>query len=365
MTILEKYADLLVNYCVDLQPGEKLFVQSTTLAEPLIREVYRAALKAGGDCDTSMSFREQNRIFNQYAEGDQLKHVSPLYQTALETYDAYIHIRAPFNLKENSENDKAKSKLRQQYTKHLNDTYFSRTATRSLKRNLCQYPTIASAQNAGMSLEAYEQFIFNACKLYDDNPMASWLEVRNNQQRIVDLLNNKTKVRYVGKDTDITFDTTGRTWINSDGQTNMPSGEVYTSPVEDGVNGHITFDYPAIYMGREVERVTLWVEDGYITKWDAARGKDFLDEIFAIDGTRRFGEAAIGTNYDINRITKNILFDEKIGGSVHMAIGQSYAQAGGKNVSSIHWDMIKDMQDGGSIYADDEEVYRNGQFLNI
>jgi len=353
----------LVNYCVDLQPGEKLFVQSTTLAEPLIREIYREALKAGGTCDVSMSFREQNRIFYAHADGDQLKHVSPLYQKAIEEYDAYIHIRAPFNLREDSDNNKDKSSQRQQHTKHLNDTYFRRTASKSLKRSLCQFPTIAAAQNAGMSLEAYEQFVYNACKLYDEDPKASWLAVRKNQQAIVDLLNSKETIRYKHKDTDITFSTKGRTWINSDGQTNMPSGEVYTSPEESSVNGTITFDYPAIYMGREVEKVSLTVEDGFIIAWDAEKGKDFLDEIFEIAGTRRFGEAAIGTNYNIQRITKNILFDEKIGGSIHMAIGQSYSQAGGQNSSVIHWDMIKDMQNGGEIFADEEIIYSNGKFL--
>lgn len=362
-SILEKYAHLLVRYCVDIQPREKLFIQSTTLAEPLIREVYRETLRAGGTCDVSMSFREQNKIFYEEADENQLKHISPLYQKAIEQYDAYIHIRAPFNLKEDSKNNKDKSKQRQQHTKHLNDTYFSRTANRSLKRSLCQYPTIASAQYAGMSMEDYEKFVFNACKLYDEDPKASWLEVRKNQQRIVDLLNSKDTIRFVNKDTDITFHTNGRTWINSDGQTNMPSGEVYTSPIETSVNGKITFDYPAIYMGREVERVSLWVVDGYITKWDAVRGKEFLDEIFAIEGTRRFGEAAIGTNYNIQRITKNILFDEKIGGSIHMAIGQSYPQAGGQNNSVIHWDMIKDMKNGGEIFANGDNIYRNGQFI--
>jgi len=310
-----------------------------------------------------MSFREQNRIFYAYAEGEQLKHISPTYQKAIEEYDAYIYIRAPFNLKEDSGNDKEKSKERQLHTKHLNDTYFFRTANRSLKRSLCQYPTMAAAQNAGMSLEEYEQFVFNACNLYDEDPEATWLDVRKNQQHIVDLLNNKNTIRYVNGDTDITFTTNGRTWINSDGQTNMPSGEVYTSPEEHSVNGKITFDYPAIYMGREVENVSLWVEDGYITKWDATIGKDFLDEIFAIDGTRRFGEAAIGTNYNIQKITKNILFDEKIGGSIHMAIGQSYSQAGGQNTSVIHWDMIKDMKTGGQIFADGTKIYENGKFL--
>jgi len=145
----------------------------------------------------------------------------------------------------------------------------------------------------------------------------------------------------------------------------MPSGEVYTSPVEDSVNGVVNFSYPAVYMGQEVENVTLWVKNGLINKWEADRGQDFLDRIFEMDGTRRFGEAAIGTNYDINRFTKNILFDEKIGGTVHMAIGQSYLQAGGKNQSAIHWDMIGNMKNGGEIFANDEKIYDSGNFLFV
>jgi aminopeptidase len=159
------------------------------------------------------------------------------------------------------------------------------------------------------------------------------------------------------------FSTIGRKWINSDGQTNMPSGEVYTSPVEDAVNGRVHFSLPCIHQGNEVEGVTLWVKDGWIEKWEAQRGQAYLDHIFQLDGTRRFGEAAIGTNYNITKMTKNILFDEKIGGTIHMAIGQSYLQTGGKNESSVHWDMITDMTKGGEILADGEVIYRDGVFL--
>jgi len=143
----------------------------------------------------------------------------------------------------------------------------------------------------------------------------------------------------------------------------MPSGEVYTSPVEDSVNGVVFFSLPCIYQGAEVEGVTLWVKDGLIERWDAQRGKEFLDYIFSLPGTRRFGEAAIGTNYDINRMTKNILFDEKIGGTIHMAIGQSYPQTGGKNESGVHWDMITDMTQSGEIWADGAKIYEKGKFL--
>lgn len=214
-----------------------------------------------------------------------------------------------------------------------------------------------------MSLEEYEHFVYDACKLNDPDPVKSWKNVRRAQQQIVDLLNQRTDIRYVGEGIDIRFNTKGRTWINSDGQTNMPSGEVYTSPLEDSVNGTVHFSFPAVYMGHEVEGVTLWVKDGLVEKWEALRGKAFLDEVFQIPGARRFGEAAVGTNYGIKQFTKNILFDEKIGGTIHMAIGQSYLQTGGKNESTVHWDMIGDMSNGGAIFADGEKIYENGRFL--
>lgn len=362
-SLLAKYAHLLVNYCVDIQEGDRLYVRSTTEAEPLIREVYRYALRAGAQVEVELDFREKNRIFLKEAAEDQLKYLPVLQREAMNNFDAYIYIRAPFNLREDQDSDTQKAQMRQRAMKPVSQAYFDRTATRELKRSLCQYPTVAAAQNAGMSLEAYEDFLFKACKLFEPDPVAAWLAVREKQQKIVDLLNQRTQVRYLTEGTDITFSTEGRTWINSDGQTNMPSGEVYTSPVENSVNGQIRFSFPGLYMGHEVEGVTLWVKDGYIEKWEAERGQDFLDRIFSMEGTRRFGEAAIGTNYDIDRMTRNILFDEKIGGTVHMAIGQSYQQAGGKNQSSVHWDMITEMRNGGVIYADDEKIYENGYFL--
>jgi aminopeptidase len=361
--MLKKYAHLLVHYCLSIKKGDRLFLRSTTLAEPLVREVYREAIKAGAAVDVELAFREQYRILLEEAEAAQLQHVSPLFAKAMEEYDTYLYIMAPFNLREDQNVDPEKRKLRQQAFNSVMKTYSERTATLDMRRSLCQYPTLANAQEAGMSLEEYQDFVFTACRLYDEDPIQSWLEVRQHQQQIVDLLNSRTEVRYVGKGTDISFRTDGRTWINSDGRTNMPSGEVYTSPVEDSVNGQIHFSYPGIYMGSVVEGVTLYVKDGYIERWEADRGKDFLDEVFRIEGTRRFGEAAIGTNYNIKQMTKNILFDEKIGGTVHMAIGQSYLQAGGKNQSSVHWDMITDMTQEGAIYADGEKIYEKGRFL--
>jgi aminopeptidase len=213
-----------------------------------------------------------------------------------------------------------------------------------------------------MSLEEYEKFVFDACNLFDENPLATWQNFGKNQQKTVDYLNSKSKIRYVGSNIDITFSVKDRLWINSDGKTNMPSGEIYTAPVDDSMNGWVLFTLPSVYMGERVENVRLEIKDGYIESWTATMGKEFLDKIFEIPGARRFGEAAIGTNYKIQQATNNILFDEKIGGTIHLAIGDAYKQCGGVNESSIHWDMITDMTDG-EIYADDELCYKNGKFI--
>ncbi|MCB0638199.1 MAG: aminopeptidase [Lewinella sp.] len=362
-SIHQRYADLLVHYCLELKRGERLYLRSTTLAEDLVREVFRSATKAGAHVETELSVREQDRIFLLEADDDQLRYFSPSYRAAMEEYDAYLFIRAPFNLREGQDIKPERRKIRQEAAAPLTETYFRRTADRSLKRNLCQFPTQAAAQEAGMSLEQYQDFVYSACRLYDDDPVASWQQVRAEQQHIVDHLNACREVRYRSGAFDIRFSTKDRIWMNSDGQTNMPSGEVYTSPVEDSVQGVIHFDYPAIYEGEEVRGVTLWVKDGEVQKWAAEQGQGVLDRVFTIPGTRRFGEAAIGTNYRIQQFTKNILFDEKIGGTVHMAIGQSYLQTGGKNKSAVHWDMIADMTKDGEIFADGTKIYEKGRFL--
>ena len=223
MRILEKYANLLVHYCLEIQQGERLYITTTTLAQPLVREVYKVAMKAGAHIDIKMAFREETKIFLDHANDDQLAHISPLQKEAMEKYDAYLAIRAPFNLKETQSVDSEQLKKRSNALSGINQTYFTRTADRSLKRSLCQYPTQASAQEAGMSLEEYQQFVFNACNLFADDPEGEWLKVRASQQKVVDYLNKADVIQYKSKKTDITFRVKDRIWMNSDGQTNMPS----------------------------------------------------------------------------------------------------------------------------------------------
>lgn len=365
--MLSKYAKLLVHYCVELKKNERLYLSTTTLAEPLVREVYREALKIGASVEVDFKFREQSKLLLDLASDEVLNMPPTLYSKAIKSFDAFLSIRAPFNLNETFNVDPKARLKRSAALAPLKKLYFERTAKRNepgaLKRSLCQYPTQASAQAANMSLEEYQHFVFNACHLFADNPEGEWLKIRASQQRIKDYLDGVRTLRYKADHTDIEFSVDGRTWINSDGQNNMPSGEVFSGPVEESVNGKVHFTFPSVYMGQDVKGITLWVEKGEIVKWDAEEGKELLDTVFDIPGARYFGEVAIGTNYNIQRATRNILFDEKIGGTIHMAVGQSYKQTGGKNESSIHWDMITDMSESGAIYADGEMIYEKGKFL--
>lgn len=362
MGVLKKYANLITDYCLDLQKGEKLYVSTTMLAEPLVREVYKSAILRGAIVTIDMNFSGQAAFLLNHGTEEQLSYVSPNRREGLEAYDAYLVIRAPYNLREEQEVNASNRKFRSDALHELNQTYFSRTASGSLKRTLCQYPTHAAAQEAGMSLDDYSDFVYNACKLHADRPKEEWLKVRRDQQHLVDYLNNVDTVQYKNQHMDVTFRTKNRIWMNSDGRTNMPSGEVYTGPIEESVNGVVYFDYPSVFKGKPVSGIRLEIKDGEVISWSAKEGEELLDEVFQIDGARCFGEVAIGTNYSIRRATKNILFDEKIGGTIHMAIGQSYKQTGGKNESSIHWDMIADMTEG-SIIADGKKIYENGRFL--
>lgn len=366
-SVLKSYARLLVHYCLELKEGEKLYLVSSILGEPLVREVYREATSIGVQTEIDFQFSGKSKIFFDNAPESLLKSEPVFHKKALEEFDAYLNIRAPYNLNETSNVDPEKRKMRSESLSGINKIYFDRTADRhapgALRRCLCQFPTEASAQKANMSLEEYEQFVFNACHLYAENPAGEWLRIRQEQQRIKEYLDKVSHVRYKADHTDIEFSVEGRTWINSDGQANMPSGEVFSAPVEDSVNGKVYFSFPSVYLGKDVSGITLWVEKGKIVRWDAEQGKDLLDQVFSVPGANYFGEVAIGTNYNITRSTRNILFDEKIGGTIHMAVGQSYKQCGGKNHSSIHWDMITDMSESGEIYADGKLIYEKGSFV--
>ena len=215
-----------------------------------------------------------------------------------------------------------------------------------------------------MSLGEFEDFVFHACLLdTEQDPAERWREVSREQQRIVDWLAGKRRVQVEAPGTDLSMSIEGRNFVNSDGKRNFPSGEVFTSPVESTVSGHITFTYPASYNGRSVQGVRLTFEDGRVTQSSAEQGEDYLNTMLKVDdGASRLGEFAIGTNPGVTRITRNTLFDEKIAGTMHCALGNAYPNAGGTNQSAIHWDMVTDMKQG-RITVDGETLYENGRFV--
>jgi aminopeptidase len=363
MQWIEKYAKLLVEYSLYLKENEKVFVRSTTLAEPLLKEFYKEAIRAGAIVEFEIAFKDQEEILLEHGNKKQLQFLSPSYTTAVKEFDAYLVIRAsqsPGDVYNISDENRS---VRSDAISPFNKMYFERLGNGSLKRSLCQFPTEAAAEIAGMNLESYTNFIQSACFLDCDDPAVEWKKLSQMQQGIVDYLNRCDKIIYRNSSFEISFSVKDRIWINSDGKANMPSGEVFTSPVENSVNGEVYFNYPSLMWGEEVYGVRLIVKNGEIVEWSAEQGKDVLDKVFKIEGSRWFGEVAVGTNYNIQQPTKNILFDEKIGGTIHMAVGQSYLQTGGKNHSTIHWDLITDMKEGGEILADGNLIYKNGKFL--
>jgi aminopeptidase len=359
-----KFADVLVNFCVKLKKEQLVLIQGTELAAPLIKEVYKKATLVGAYPYTRIGIEGLDEIYFKYSSPEQLKFISPLRKMEIERVDALISIQSTYNSRTLSAIEPAKQAIVQKAGAGIMKKYMERAAKGELSWVGCLYPTLSSAQDANMSLSDYEDFVFAACKVDKKDPIAEWKKISIYNSRLIKYLKNKKVIRIVAKDTDLSYNIGGRTWINCDGSNNFPDGEVFTAPVENSANGHVRFTYPAIYSGREVDDVTVVFKDGKAVSAKAAKGEAFLNAMLDVDkGARYLGEVAIGTNFGINQHTKNILFDEKIGGTIHMAFGESYPESGGKNHSGIHWDMICELRQGGEMYADGELFFKNGKFL--
>jgi len=361
---VEKLADVLVSYSVEVQPGEKVLIQGGTMAEPLLKAIYTRVLQAGGHPHMVVLLPGMDELLFRHASDEQLKHVPELLKLAIETYDVLIWVGGSENTKALSGVDPARMVLRNQGQAEIMKTYMRRSASGELRWTGTLFPTNAHAQDAEMSLSEFEDFVYGACMPDMEDPVGYWRRFSAWQQKIVDWFVGKKQVRVVGPETDLSLSIADRVFMNSDGKRNMPSGEVFTGPVEDSAEGHVHFSYHAIYQGREVEGVRLWFEGGCVVKATAEKNEEFLLKTLDTDeGSRYLGEFAIGTNEGITRFTRSILFDEKINGSFHLALGSGYPETGSKNVSSIHWDMICDLREGGEIWVDDELLYRDGRFV--
>ncbi len=360
---LSKFAKLIVDYCVSIKEGDEVLVNASYEALPLLRELWKEIVSRGAYPRLNLVEETLTETFYKYAKESLLDHRSKIDRYIVENIDVRISIISSTHTKPLVDVDPEKVKRRSMANRELTEIFMKRDGEGSLRWVVTAYPTKALAQEAGMSLLSFEEFVYKALKLGYEDPVEAWENQAETQKKIVELLSKVSELRYVSDDTDLTVKVDGRIWINDEGKKNMPGGEVFTAPHEDGVDGVIVFDLPSVWRGIEVRNVKLKFRNGEVVEADAEVGGEFLKKVLETDeGAKRLGELAFGLNYDITRPIKQILFDEKIGGTVHMALGAAYPSTGGKNVSAIHWDMIKDMKNA-KVYGDGELIYSEGRFI--
>jgi len=359
-----RLAHLLTHYCTAVKPGEWVVIRSHVDGLPLVQEVVREVTLAGAHSTVQLASDALTETFARHANDEQLLWASTMERLAAEEADVRISISTPANTRALAGLPPERAQRLQQGQRAFGETLMRRGADGSMRSTLTNFPCSALAQEADMSLSEYEDFVYSATACDGDDPVAYWQQVHDRQQRLVDWLRGHSQVVVRGPNVDLTLSIAGRTFINSDGKRNMPSGEIFTGPVEDSVNGWIRFDYPAIFAGRSVEGVELRFVDGAVVEARADKEEEFLRRTLESDAGARFlGEFAVGTNDRIRRFTRSILYDEKIGGTIHVAVGAGYPETGSRNRSRVHWDFICDMQRDSEILVDGELFYRNGRFV--
>jgi aminopeptidase len=357
-------ASILVRYSTKVGEGDVCAIQSTTTAEPLVQAVYEEILRAGGLPIMQMSTEGASAAFYDIASEKQLDWIPPTAHWVAENVDVRIAIMADANARELSRADPKKQARSQKARKPLMETSMKRAAAGEYRWSLTLFPTHAYASEAGMSLADYEDFYYAACLATDGDPLTAWQRQSDEVNRLAEWMQGKEEVHITGPGTDVKLNVSDRKFIPCVGEHNMPDGEFFTGPIEDSATGEVAFSFPATYGGREVSGVKFRFEEGKIVDASAAQGEEFLIEMLDTDeGARRLGELGIGTNYGIATGTKEILLDEKIGGTVHMAVGMSYPETGGVNDSAVHWDMVCDLRRGGAIVVDGTELQRDGKFV--
>jgi aminopeptidase len=359
-----RLAEVLVGYSAGVRPGELVLLESTATVEPLVEQLYRAVLRAGGMPAMRVGLDLAEILLLEGSDA-QVEWVNPARREDIERADVRIVAEGPANTKALTAVPPARQALVERSRSPLRDRYLERARNGELRWVLTAFPTNAAAQDAQMSLSEYEDFVYGAAFLDDPDPASRWRAFSARLARVADLLAGKDELRVVAEGTDLTVRVAGRPWIAADGHENFPDGEVFTAPHETSAEGEIRFTYPAVFRGRQVDDVRLRFAGGEVVEASAARGQDFLEEMIAVDdGARRLGELAFGLNEAVQVFTRNILFDEKIGGTMHLALGTAYPESGGTNRSALHWDMICDLRSGSEVYADGELIYHDGRLLD-
>lgn len=352
------FARLLVGYCLEVEREQQIVVRSTTLAAPLLLEVQREILERDAWPLLRVELPGQTASYYRHARDFHLDGYAGLAWEEAKRAHASLAIQAPENTRALASVD----------PERLRRSSLARQPVReqSLKRRwaLTVWPTEALAQEAGVALADFERIVEQALFLDKEDPVAAWGGLRRFQDELIGRVSKAREIRIEAEGTDITLSVKGRTWVNSDGRRNMPSGEVFTGPHETSANGTIRFDVPSSPSGVHVSGVELTFSEGEVVAARADQGDAYLQRALRTDdGARRLGELGIGTNFGITRPVGTILFDEKIGGTVHLALGRSYPETGGKNESALHWDLICDLRRGGRITADGEVLQQDGQFV--
>jgi aminopeptidase len=360
---IENLAKILVGYSTKVKEGETCVIEGVSAAEPLIGAVYEQVLDAGGNPVVSMSFEGQPATYFRHASDRQLEWISPLATWTAEQSDCRIAIGADTNTRQLSGVPPERQTKRQAATRALMEATMRRSAEGTHRWVYTIYPTNAYASDAEMSLREFEDFYFHACLADDGDPLGAWKRESEECRRLADWIQGHEEVRLTAPGTDLRLGIAERTFIPCDGEHNMPDGEFFTAPVEDSVEGEVAFHLPAMIGGREVSGVRLRFEAGKVVDASAERGEEFLIKLLDTDdGSRRLGELGIGTNYGIDRGTRDVLLDEKIGGTVHLAVGAAYPESGGLNQSAVHTDMVCDLRQGGRLEVDGELFQENGRF---
>jgi aminopeptidase len=360
----EALAQILVRYSTRVGKGDVCVVQSTSAAELLVQAIYEEVLRAGGLPILQLSTDGAQAAFYDLASDEQLDWIPPTSEWVVENADARIAILADVNARELSGSDPKKQARVSRARQGLMETSMRRAATGEYRWAVTLFPTHAYASEAGMSLRDYEDFYYSACLATDGDPVTAWERQADEVKRLAEWIEGKEEVRVTAPGTDITLGVAGRHWIPCYGEHNMPDGEFFTGPVEDSVEGEVTFHLPAVIAGREVSGVRLRFEAGKVVDASAERGEEFLIQLLDTDeGARRLGELGIGTNYAIDRGTLEVLLDEKIGGTVHMAVGKSYPESGGVNDSAVHTDLVCDLRLGGKLEVDGVVMQEDGKFV--
>ena len=361
----ERLAKLAINYSLNIEKGERILISGPAFAKELFQALYVEILKVGAHPILFPNIEGIDELQYKYSSEEQLLYVDPIQKQLLQEIDGYLIIEGDYNVhKLGMVDPKLIATSRGSPDRRaIWEILMERIGKRNLKYLIVPYACNSLAQEANMGLYSYFEFITKALFLDKENPVTHWLELEKKQEKICEALKNTKQIQVIGEDTDLTMSVEGRQWINECGHLNLPDGEVFTAPLEDSVNGSIRFTFPGIFQGNEIQNIHLEFKDGRVIKSTADKGEELLHQLLKIENTEIIGEFAIGTNYGITQFTKNILFDEKLGGTIHCALGAGIEEAGSKNKSAIHWDILKDMRVPGSkILADNKIIYEEGQW---